>query len=127
MIEDPNTPPLPKPNVKYSNTPGETSEASLRGLISNPVYVGVPPYPRLVSDEAWVKAALELIEEDGAEQFLVNLLFMLRNSIVDAIPDEAIPNDYDGPWPDESEAEVSEAPTDEYMARFEEELRRSDQ
>ena len=28
---------------------------------------------------------------------------------------------------DESEAEVSEAPTDEYMARFEEELRRSDQ
>ena len=103
MTEDTNTTPLPKPNVKYSTTPGDTSEAILRGLISNPVYVGVPPYPRLISDKAWVKAALELIEEEGAEQFLVNLLYMLRNSIVDAIPDEAVPDDYDGPWPNEDE------------------------
>lgn len=104
MIEDSNTTPLPKPNVKYSSTPGETSEASLRGLISNPVYVGVPPYPRLVSDEAWIRTALELIEEEGAEQFLVNLLYMLRTSIVDAIPNEAIPDNYDGPWPDDDDA-----------------------
>ncbi len=108
MIEDTNSTPLPKPNVKYTNTPGTTSEASLRGLISNPVYAGVPPYPRLISDEAWVKGALELIEEEGAEQFLVNLLYMLRNSIVDALPDEAIPDDYDGPWPDDDEYESDE-------------------
>jgi hypothetical protein len=78
------------------------NEAAARGMLSNPVYVGIPPYHRVVSDEAWVRAATELIKEDGAEQFLVNLLYMLRVSMVAAVPDEAIPSDYDGPWPQDN-------------------------
>lgn len=100
-------PPLPRPNVKYVSNPGEMNEAAARGMLSNPVYAGVPPYNRVVSDEAWVRAAVELIKEEGAEQFLVNLLYMLRVSMVAAVPEEAIPQDYDGPWPDEGKAKTS--------------------
>jgi hypothetical protein len=84
--------------------PDEMNEAAARGMLSNPIYVGVPPYNRVVSDEAWIRAAVKLIDEDGPEQFLVNLLYMLRVSMVDAVPDEAIPHDYDGPWPDDSDS-----------------------
>lgn len=99
-------PPLPRRTVKYVVNPEEMNEDAARGMLSNPVYVGVPPYNRVVSDEAWIRAAVKLIEEDGPEQFLVNLLYMLRVSMVDAVPDEAIPHDYDGPWPDDSDDEV---------------------
>jgi hypothetical protein len=47
-------------------------------MIANPVYAGLGPFPPLVDDEQWVRAAVKAIEEDGAEQFLVNLLFVLR-------------------------------------------------
>jgi hypothetical protein len=98
-----NLPALPRRTVKYLVSPNDMSEAAARGMLSNPVYVGVPPYTRVVSDEAWIRAAVKLIEEEGSEQFLVNLLYMLRVSMVDAVPDEAIPNDYDGPWPDDED------------------------
>lgn len=103
MKEKSSLPPLPRRTVKYVVNPDDMNEAAARGMLSNPVYVGVPPYNRVVSDEAWVRAAVKLIEEDGPEQFLVNLLYMLRISMVDAVPDEAIPQDYDGPWPEDQE------------------------
>lgn len=96
---------LPRPTVKFVSNPDKMSEAAARGMLSNPVYVGVPPYHRIVSDEAWVRAAVELIKEEGAEQFLVNMLHMLRVSMVSAVPEEAIPDNYDGPWPEDEEAE----------------------
>ena len=108
-----NLAPLPRPTVKYLTDPNEISEATARGMMSNPIYVGVPPYRRIVSDEAWIRTATELIREEGAEQFLVNMLYMLRTSIVDAIPDEAIPEDYDGPWPDDEEEEPFEADSED--------------
>ncbi len=106
MDNQSNQSPLPRCTVKYVNDPNQMNEAAIRGMLSNPVYVGIPPYRRVVSDEAWIRAAVELINEDGPEQFLVNMLYMLRVSMVDAVPDEAIPEDYDGPWPDEEEDEV---------------------
>jgi hypothetical protein len=105
MKDKSNLPPLPYRTVKYVVNSEEMNEAAARGMLSNPVYVGVPPYNRVVSDEAWIRAAVKLIEEDGPEQFLVNLLYMLRVSMVDAVPDEAIPHDYDGPWPEDSDDE----------------------
>ena len=42
--------------------------------------LGVGPYPGLVPEAAWVHAAARTIQEDGAEQFLVNMLQMLRES-----------------------------------------------
>lgn len=101
-------PSLPRPTVKFVSNPDKMSEAAARGMLSNPVYVGVPPYHRIVSDEAWVRAAVELIKEEGTEQFLVNMLHMLRMSMVSAVPREAIPDDYDGPWPEDEPAGVAE-------------------
>jgi len=100
-------PPLPHRTVKYVSDPDKMSEDTVRGMISNPIYAGIPPYERMVSDEVWVRSAAQLIEKEGVEQFLVNMLYMLRNSMVDVVPDEAIPSDYDGPWPDEEDEETS--------------------
>ena len=74
-------PPLPAPNVVVarSGTPmHELSPAAVKGILVNPIYTGIGPFPRLVEDAAWVRASAKLIEEEGTVQFLVNLLFVLR-------------------------------------------------
>jgi len=77
-------PPLPAPNVVVARagTPmNELSPAAVKGILVNPIYTGVGPFPRLVEDEAWVRACAKLIEEEGKEQFLVNLLYVLRECL----------------------------------------------
>jgi hypothetical protein len=73
--------PLPAPNVivaRARTSPEELSPEAVKGILVNPLYTGVGPFPRLVEDAAWVRACAKLIEEEGTEQFLVNLLFVLR-------------------------------------------------
>jgi hypothetical protein len=77
-------PPLPAPNVVVARSGmpmHELSPAAIRGILVNPIYTGVGPFPRLVEDEVWVRACAKLIEEEGAEQFLINLLFVLRECL----------------------------------------------
>jgi hypothetical protein len=112
MNDSPKLSPLPLHTAQYITDPQKMSEAAVRGMISNPIYAGVPPYHRVVSDEVWVRSAVQLIQEEGAEQFLVNMLYMLRNSMVDAVPDEAIPPDYNGPWPHDEDEDFSLASQD---------------
>ena len=83
--------PLPAPNVvvAMSGTPmHELSPAAIKGILVNPIYTGVGPFPRLVEDEAWVRACAKLIEEEGKEQFLVNLLFVLRECLPESTDPE---------------------------------------
>ena len=73
--------PLPAPNVVVARagTPmHELSPEAVKGILVNPIYTGVGPFPRLVGDAAWVRAGARLIREEGADQFLVNLLHVLR-------------------------------------------------
>jgi hypothetical protein len=73
--------PLPAPNVVVARAGARLDELppeAVRGILVNPIYTGVGPYPRLVEDAAWVRACAKLIEEEGAQQFLVNLLHVLR-------------------------------------------------
>ena len=73
--------PLPAPNdvvARAGTPPDELSPAAVKGILVNPIYTGVGPFPRLVEDAAWVRACAKLIEEEGPEQFLVNLLYVLR-------------------------------------------------
>ena len=72
--------PLPKPNarMKLSGSGLEFTEEEIRGMIANPVYAGIGPFPQLVADEQWIRAAVKAIREDGPEQFLVNMLHVLR-------------------------------------------------
>ena len=56
----------------------ELSPEAVKGILVNPIYTGLGPFPRLVEDAAWVRACAKLIAEEGPEQFLVNLLYVLR-------------------------------------------------
>ena len=72
---------LPKPNVDYHaglNTPG-----GMKAMFCNPVYTGIGSYERMVDDDEWIMAALQEIEADGPEQFLVNMLYTLRLSMME--------------------------------------------
>jgi len=77
--------PLPKPNVvmPLSGRKALTQEM-LRAIGCNPIYAGIGPYRRIKADEQWVQGAAKLIAEEGAEQFLVNLLAVLRLSFAHA-------------------------------------------
>lgn len=73
---------LPAPNAAFrtSGQMGGITPAEVRGMISNPIYAGMGPFPALITDEEWVAAAVQAIKKEGAEQFLVNLLYVLRQT-----------------------------------------------
>ncbi len=75
---------LPDPNASF-HSPGEnsptTDTAGVNGVICNPIYAGVGNFPQKVDDEAWITAASQFIIEEGSEQFLVNMLHLLRQSL----------------------------------------------
>jgi hypothetical protein len=75
---------LPAPNVvvaKAGTPPDQLSPEAVKGILVNPIYTGLGPFPRLVEDAAWVRACAKLIEEEGPQQFLVNLLYVLRECL----------------------------------------------
>ena len=72
--------PLPPANVDFARSGDEITPDKMRAMICNPIYAGIGPYPALVSDEEWVRAAAQMIKKEGSEQFLVNLLYVLRQS-----------------------------------------------
>jgi hypothetical protein len=55
-------------------------EAGVRGIVMNPIYAGVGGYPKTIPDDQWVASARKVLAEDGPDQFLVNLLYLLRRS-----------------------------------------------
>jgi hypothetical protein len=79
--------PLPAPNAvvaRAGTPPDQLSPEAVKGILLNPIYTSVGPYPRLVEDAAWVRACARRIAEEGVEQFLVNRLYVLR----ECFPDE---------------------------------------
>ncbi len=109
---------LPKPNAVVALNDEQAHEmtaAHVRGMICNPIYAGIPPFPRMVPDEQWIAGAQKAIQEDGLPQFLINMLHVLRETYghlieedPDAVCDECgarTPPDADcifGPWHEES-------------------------
>lgn len=78
---------LPQPTVALPDAPeldgtsqSEASEAQQLGAKMTPYYAGVPPYPPIISDELWVYINKKLIQQQGLDQWLVNLLYLLRNT-----------------------------------------------
>jgi hypothetical protein len=80
--QNPTDRPLPEPTVAFrtADDSGPFTEEQVRGILTNPVYAGVGASSPIVGDAQWVRACTKLIEEDGPEQFLVNLLYVLRKS-----------------------------------------------
>jgi hypothetical protein len=78
--------PLPAPNVVVARSgtpPDELSPEAVKGILVNPIYAGIGPFPRLVQDDAWVRGCARMIQGEGAEQVLVNLLYVLRECLGD--------------------------------------------
>jgi len=63
--------------MKLSGSGGDFTVEEIRGLIANPVYAGIGPFPQVVPDEEWIRSAAKAIRVDGPEQFLVNMLHVL--------------------------------------------------
>jgi hypothetical protein len=72
---------LPKPTVEMNVSGGEMTEQNVRAMLCNPIYAGIADFPPMINDEQWIRAAARGIEEDGAEQWLVNMLHVLRASL----------------------------------------------
>ena len=74
---------LPAPNaeLRFGNDDGPFTEEQVRGIICNPIYAGIGPYPGIIDDRSWIKSASKAIDEVGNEQFLINLLHLLRESL----------------------------------------------
>jgi hypothetical protein len=74
--------PLPPPNVsaKIKSHAAMTQE-EIRGVVCNPLYVGIGPCRQQISEQEWVRYAVQEISENSAEQFLVNLLYVLRQTV----------------------------------------------
>lgn len=56
---------LPRPNAAFRSNEqtGDITPAEVRGMVCNPVYAGMGPFPALVSDEQWVAAAATAINK----------------------------------------------------------------
>lgn len=83
---NPRQPPttLPRISVLYftADDTGPVTPAKLRSLFCNPINVRLEPYaPGIVNDELWVAAAAMLVRREGAEQFLVNMLYTLQTAL----------------------------------------------
>ena len=85
MSKKPGQTKLPRPNAAFrtNDQTGDITPAEIRGMVCNPIYAGMGPYPALVTDEQWVAAAATAINKEGAEQFLVNLLYVLRQTLAE--------------------------------------------
>jgi len=69
-----------KPNVKIRDDGGHLTKEVVRGIVTNPVYAGVGEYEGIVSDKLWLETNKVAIEEAGAEQYLVNLIYCVEQS-----------------------------------------------
>jgi hypothetical protein len=76
---------VPLPNVAYPGdrgwSEGEWNEAMVGGILCNPVYAGIPPFPAMVDDQTWINTGVKLAREIGLRQYLVNLLYELKKSM----------------------------------------------
>ena len=76
---------VPLPDVAF---PGDRdwgddrwNEEMVAGIICNPVYAGIPPFPAVVDDKTWVAAGATMVEAEGFRQYLVNILYQLKKPI----------------------------------------------
>ena len=57
------------------------TQEEIRGIVCNPLYVGIGPSQHQIAEEDWVCYAAQEMRKHGPEQFLVNLIYALRHTI----------------------------------------------
>ncbi|HTP25887.1 MAG TPA: hypothetical protein VMK12_09535 [Anaeromyxobacteraceae bacterium] len=82
--DEPSDPPLPAPTVNPDEDAEEWTEADIRRVICNPLHA----LNGTVTDATWIGAARKLIETEGLDQFLVNMLHVLREELIEVEDDD---------------------------------------
>ena len=81
---DNDLPDLREPDVEFvtgGTDSADFTEAGIKGIAMNPAYAGFGEFPPMVSEKQWVASCKTIMEQDTPEQFLVNLLFLLRSML----------------------------------------------
>jgi hypothetical protein len=76
---------LPLPNAAIvpgdcGYVAGKWTPEMMRGMKHNPVFVGIPPFPQLIAQDAWCQNIADDDQDDGVLQRFANVLFCLRRS-----------------------------------------------
>jgi hypothetical protein len=69
-----------------------STEQDFEDILSNPVYIGIGPYPQIVDEDKWLEAAKVRAENDGVEHAIEQSLKMLRRTRY--LPDIGQPETY---------------------------------
>ena len=59
------------------------AEVQVAKILHNPVYCGMGPFQRIVTDDAFIKSAEVCVEREGLEAYLRQMLAVLRESLED--------------------------------------------
>lgn len=74
--------PLPEPTVTFElatpNMGRKVQIGNVLSIVHNPIYVGIPPFPRITDADKWVSVALFESQPDKVDGFLSNMLYCLR-------------------------------------------------
>lgn len=70
---------VPEPNVRLVAVVADKfTWEDARSIYNNPLIAGAGNHSQQIPDEDWVPTAAEMLRKDGTEQWLVNMLFLLR-------------------------------------------------
>jgi hypothetical protein len=75
---------VPLPDVSYPGDrdwQGEWNEKMVSGIICNPICTGIPPFPKMIDDKTWIAAGVQIVENVGLRQYLVDVLYELKQSV----------------------------------------------
>ena len=51
------------------------------GNVCNPLSAGIPPFPAIVDDKTWIATGVQMVENVGLRQYLVDALHELKQSV----------------------------------------------
>ena len=71
---------LPLADAETSSPTGCWTPGLVKGIMLNPVYAGLGPFPPVINEETWVAVSLKTMEREGVKQTLVNILFLLKET-----------------------------------------------
>lgn len=56
------------------------TEDDVADVLTNPIYTGIGPYPRMVDDVTWVRAIARACKENGTQETVLRMLLLLREA-----------------------------------------------
>lgn len=94
------------------------TEKDVISVLLNPIYTGVGPFPRIVEDKAWIRAAVKSTSEIGISETLI----AVRRALLDSFGQPI--GILEGPeWLDQSRGRVKKEGAEEFFSAFLKDIR----